>query len=155
MKSIDIFTTAYYIASKAHEGQVDKAGKDYFSHLVRVANNFKDFAFGDYSLQTVAILHDILEDTWVTEDILRKLFPENICDAVVSLTRKESESYGDYIKRDAENPIAIKVKIADLEDNLDSSRLKTITKEDSNRMKKYLKWKNWLVEKALLITEKS
>lgn len=144
MTTVETFAAAYYIASKAHEGQTDKAGKDYFLHPRRVADKFSD-----YTLKTIAILHDTLEDTWVTEELLRKLFPGFICDAVVALTRKSDESYGEYIKRLSYNPGARKVKIADLEDNLNLSRLKEITDEDLERAKKYAKWRNWLIDADL------
>lgn len=144
MTTVETFAAAYYIASKAHEGQTDKAGKDYFLHPRRVADKFSD-----YTLKTIAILHDTLEDTWVTEELLRKLFPGFICDAVVALTRKSDESYGEYIKRLSCNPGARKVKIADLEDNLNLSRLKEITDEDLERAKKYAKWRNWLIDADL------
>ena len=144
MTTVETFAAAFYIASKAHEGQKDLAGEDYFLHLQRVADKFSD-----YTLKTVAILHDILEDTWMTEDMLRKLFPENICDIVVALTRRSNESYGNYIKRLSCNYFARKVKIADLNDNLDLSRLEKITDEDFDRIKKYSKWRNWLIDMDL------
>ena len=144
MTTVETFAAAYYIASKAHEGQVDLSGKDYFLHPQRVADKFSD-----YTVKTVAILHDTLEDTWVTEELLRKLFPGHICDAVVALTRKSDESYGEYIKRLSCNYCARKVKIADLEDNLNLSRLKEITDEDLERAKKYAKWRNWLIDTDL------
>jgi len=141
MTTVETFAAAYYIASKAHEGQTDLAGKDYFLHPQRVADKFSD-----YTLKTVAILHDIIEDTWMTEDILRKLFPKLICDSVVALTRKDNESYQEYIKRLSCNALARKVKIEDLADNLDLSRLPQITDKDLDRAKKYAKWRNWLID---------
>ena len=141
MTTVETFAAAYYIASKAHEGQTDLAGKDYFLHPQRVANKFSD-----YTLKTVAILHDVLEDTWVTEDLLRKLFSKDICDSVVALTRKDNESYQEYIKHLSCDAWARKVKIEDLADNLDLSRLPEITDEDLNRAKKYAKWRNWLID---------
>lgn len=143
MTTVETFAAAYYIASRAHEGQTDLAGKDYFLHPQRVADKFSD-----YTLKTVAILHDTLEDTWITEELLRKLFPESICDAVVALTRKSDESYGEFIKRLSRNSYARVVKIADLEDNLDLSRLKEIKDEDLDRVKKYAKWRTWLIDQA-------
>lgn len=144
MTTVETFAAACYIASKAHEGQKDLAGVDYVLHLYRIADNFSD-----YTLKTVAILHDILEDTWVTEDLLRKLFPKEICDAVVALTRGINESYQEYIRRLSCNYFARKVKIEDLADNLDLSRLPEITDEDLNRAKKYAKWRNWLIDADL------
>ena len=144
MTTVETYAAAYYLASKAHEGQVYKSGRDYIKHPIRVAESFDDYTF-----KTIAILHDILEDTWVTEDLLRKLFPKNICDAVVALTRKQDESYGDFIKRLSNNVFAAKVKIADLTDNMDLSRLNEITESDIERVKKYCKWRNYLKEAML------
>lgn len=142
----EYFAAAYFLALKAHEGQKDKAGKDYIEHPIRVAEKFDCYMF-----KTVAILHDVLEDTWVTEDLLRKLFPKVIVDAVVLLTRKRDESYGQFIDRMCQDSdhdesfyIARSVKIEDLNDNLDLSRLKTITNEDLDRVKKYFKHKSKL-----------
>lgn len=133
-----IFAFASYLANRAHLGQLDKACRDYYGHLKRVADSLDG-----YELKTIAMLHDIVEDTWVTEDLLRKLFTKNICDAVVTLTRKDDESYGEYIGRiiSSQDTSAMKVKIADLNDNLDLSRLPSITENDLNRAAKYAKAK--------------
>lgn len=142
----EYFAAAYFLALKAHEGQTDKAGKDYIEHPIRVADKFDCYTF-----KTAAILHDVLEDTWVTEDLLRKLFPKVIVDSVVLLTRKEGESYGEFIDRMCHNEefddsfyIARAVKIEDFNDNLNLSRLDKITDEDIDRVKKYMKFKKRL-----------
>ena len=141
----EMFVGAYFLATNAHQGQKDKAGKDYIEHPKRVAQTFDD-----YIEKTVAILHDVLEDTWVTEEMLRNLFPEEIVDAVVYLTRKEDESYGDFIKKMCVSGysayLARKVKIADLTDNMNIGRLNTITDEDIDRVKKYSKWRKYLTD---------
>ena len=140
----NVFSFALYFAKKAHEGQKDKAGNDYFKHVSNVA-------FVPYLTtcqRTVAILHDVLEDTWVTEKILRRLFPEGICESVVTLTRKGSESYGDYIERIATSMDidAIVVKISDLNDNMNLGRLNEVTEKDIERVKKYARAKKRLEE---------
>ena len=127
------------LAVFAHNGQKDKAGRDYANHPLAVAKSVQ----GENE-QTVAFLHDILEDTFVTEDTLRNLFGDEITDAVVSMTRKEGEGYEDYIKRVGENPISRRVKLADLKHNMDLSRLPVVTDADRKRVQKYKKAESYL-----------
>lgn len=150
-----ILYTASSLAAELHKGQVDKAGKDYFLHPKRVSDSiFSDWDF-DYlddkeqifviKCATVGIMHDLLEDTSCTEEYLRnKGFSEDIIEGVKSVTRNENESYGDFIKRAAQNPYGKVVKFHDLKDNLDLTRLGKITEDDIPRINKYLKWYNYL-----------
>jgi (p)ppGpp synthase/HD superfamily hydrolase len=138
----EIYAGAYFLAARAHMNQFDKGGRPYMEHLERVAENFRN----DWTLKTVAILHDILEDTWVTKDMLEHLFGNDIADAVEALTRKENQSYGDFIKELTNNVMAIRVKMVDLTDNMDLGRLKEINDEDLDRVKKYAKWRKYLRE---------
>ncbi len=125
---------ALEIATKVHKGQVDKAGEDYINHPLRVANSLQN---EDEII--VALLHDTIEDTNVTaEYLLNSGFSRKIVDAVLALTRRKDESYDDFIIRCKENEIAKKVKIRDILDNLNLSRLKEITDEDIKRNNKYL-----------------
>jgi (p)ppGpp synthase/HD superfamily hydrolase len=112
---------ALKIATEAHLGQVDKLGKDYIDHPIRVAAAFVD----DPDLQSISYLHDILEDSAVTEEELRKLFSYHIVDAVVAITKKQGQLYDDYLKQVKANEMALTVKLADIEDNM--SRLDQIT----------------------------
>lgn len=130
----DYYDFAKVLASLVHQGQVDKGGKPYIEHPVRVAD-----LLSDYESKTVAYLHDVVEDTWITEEILRKLFPKTICDAVMLLTRKDGETYDAFIDRiiKSDNKIAISVKIADITDNLNLGRLEVVTDKDIERAKKY------------------
>jgi (p)ppGpp synthase/HD superfamily hydrolase len=93
--------------------------------------------------KVVALLHDIVEDTDVTLEMLEELgFSEFIIKAVSCLTHQEGESYEDYVRRAAKNPISREVKLADLEDNMDIRRLEFITEEDLSRLDKYrIAWK--------------
>ncbi len=117
-----------------HCGQVDKAGKPYISHLLRVANKFKD-----KKKYIVSILHDIIEDTDITaEYLLNEGFPKEIVDAIVALTRQPDELYPDFINRCSLNKIGRQVKIRDLEDNMDITRLTKLSKTDVDRLNKYL-----------------
>ncbi len=110
---------ALEIACKAHEGQFDKAGKPYIQHPVRVALYCET-----EDEKIVALLHDVIEDTSVTiSDLRAEGFSEKILDAIEHLTKIEGENYQDFIQRVAENNLATKVKIQDLTDNMDLSRL--------------------------------
>ena len=104
---------AIRIAARAHEGQQDKEGLPYILHPLRVMQ-----AVEGEDAQIVAVLHDVLEDTAVTADNLRKVgFGEPILAAVECVTHRKDEPYADYVVRCKENEIARRVKLADLEDN--------------------------------------
>jgi len=125
---------ALRVAIKAHEGQKDKSGREYVMHPIRVAERCKD-----PRAKIVALLHDTIEDTDVTVEYLRNEgFSEEIISAVLSVTKQKGESYEDFVRRAAENPLGREVKIADLEDNMDIRRLEEITDEDVARLRKYL-----------------
>lgn len=104
---------AITMAALAHEGQTDKSGAPYIFHPIRVASTFSDDL-----LQTISVLHDVVEDTSITLSDLGAHFPQSVVNAVDALTRREGESYKDFIRRVALNPSARKVKIADIRDNL-------------------------------------
>lgn len=126
---------ALSVALNAHQDQVDKGGQPYIWHPIRVALNFDSAVF-----RAVALLHDVLEDTDITEDELRDAFGDNVADAVVALTRTPGQGYGAFIEQCAKNPLAKAVKIADLEDNMTVARLpQPLTDADRKRLKKY-KW---------------
>ena len=125
---------ALQIAQKAHAGQVDKAGKDYILHPMTVAS------YMDTDIEkTIAYLHDVLEDTDVTVDALREIFPNEIVDTLITLTHRKDESYFEYIQRVSKSKLAKKVKVADLLHNLDITRIKEPTKQDYERLEKYKK----------------
>lgn len=131
----ELYDQALRIAIRAHEGQTDKSGRAYIMHPVRVAMRCKT-----PKARIAALLHDTLEDTSVTIEELREQgFPEDIIAAVLSVTKREGESYESFIRRAADNAIGREVKMADLEDNMDIRRLKEINDEDVNRLRKYLK----------------
>lgn len=107
------------VALLAHAGQLDKAGAPYIGHPERVASRQRSEA-----AVSAAWLHDVVEDTVVTLDDLRQGgFDRRVVDAVEALTRRDGEDYLDFVRRAARNPIARLVKIADIEDNMDLSRL--------------------------------
>lgn len=134
IKNSDLIEKALLIATKAHNGQVDKSGSAYISHPIRVSNRCNT-----EEERIVALLHDTIEDTWVTpEYLLSEGFPATIVEAVLSVTRNENESYEDFILRSKQNHIGKQVKIHDLEDNMDITRLPSLTEKDFKRLNKYL-----------------
>lgn len=151
----EFYYKACSLASEFHKDQIDKGGAPYYNHPLRVADSiFNDYDFDiiDDKQQifiikcaTVAVMHDLLEDTECTEDYLREIgFSEDIIDGVKSVTRNENESYGDFVKRAAKNQYGKIVKLHDLEDNLDIKRLNKLTESDISRINKYLKWYHFL-----------
>lgn len=130
-----LYHLAFKIAIEAHKGQVDKAGVDYIEHPKAVAELLET-----KEEKIVAILHDVVEDTKVTfQDLEQYWFPNNIIIALKLLTKPKKIDYMEYIKKIKENPLAKKVKIADLTHNSDLSRLKEIIDKDLKRLEKYRK----------------
>ena len=130
----ELFDRALRIAIHAHKGQMDKSGREYIMHPIRVAERCKNLRS-----KIVALLHDTFEDTDVSAEYLRcQGFPEEIIEGVLSVTKLEGETYDEFVRRAAENPIGREVKIADLEDNMDIRRLIEIKDEDVARLRKYL-----------------
>ena len=105
------------IAYLAHHGQLDKSGAPYIFHPIHLAEQMDD----EYSC-CVALLHDTAEDTDVTIDELKTIFPKEVTDAVALMTHQKGTDYFDYVRAIKENPIARKVKLADLAHNSDQSR---------------------------------
>lgn len=125
---------AIQLATKLHDGQVDKAGERYIEHPLRVMNSVD----GETE-KIVAVLHDTVEDTSVTMAELEDLFGSLVASAVEALTRLAGEDYFDFINRVKQNPIAAKVKVADIKDNMNLTRLNTISDQDLKRNEKYKK----------------
>ncbi len=126
---------AIILAAQAHKGQVDKAGVPYITHPLRVMLRLREPVD-----RIVAVLHDVVEDTAVTLDDLRKAgYSQAVLAAVECLTKREDEPYEAFIERCAANPVARRVKLADLGDNMDLSRLPVIGPKDRRRMARYEK----------------
>jgi len=86
----------------------------------------------------VAVLHDIVEDTNISlNDLRNEGFSEEVVSAVECLTKQDGENYDSYIERISFNPLAVKIKLADLEDNRDLTRLPEVTDKDLERLEKY------------------
>lgn len=126
---------AIALAAQAHAGQVDKAGEPYILHPLRVM-----LRLTSPEARMAAVLHDALEDTDITPERLRQEgFSRDVIEAVLAVTKREGETYEDFVRRAAQHPIGRQVKGADLEDNCDLSRLKNPNPKDLARMDKYKK----------------
>lgn len=108
---------AMAIAYTAHHGQVDKVGTPYIFHPIHLAEQMDD----ELSC-TVALLHDTVEDTDLTFSDLEREFPAEVLDALRLLTHESGTDYFEYVRRIKTNPVAMKVKLADLDHNSDASR---------------------------------
>lgn len=128
-----IIDKAFEVAQKAHKNQVDISGEPYIFHPMTICNNCDTF-----ETKVVALLHDVIEDSDVTEnDLLQLGFDKEIVDAVVDITKTKDIEYFYYIAKVKSNKIARKVKIEDLKHNCDLSRLKKVKKGDLRRLDKY------------------
>lgn len=132
----DQLNRAIYIAIDAHDGQLDtQNGRPYIEHPFRVMN-------AGFTLQEkiVGVLHDVIEDTdWTLEQLSEEGFSDEIVNAVDAMSRRDNESYDNFILRIQENPLAVRVKINDLSDNMDLRRLNEIQYQDLARLQKYLR----------------
>ena len=119
----------------AHREQVDKTGLPYVFHPFHLAEQMKDEA-----TTVCALLHDVVEDTdYTLEDLHAMGFPADVVDALALLTHDPAVPYMDYVKEIAKNPIARKVKMADLRHNSDLSRMDEVDEWAFKRTEKYKK----------------
>ena len=131
---------AFFIAARAHKGQRDKGGKPYIFHLINVSLNVKG-----KDEKIVALLHDIIEDTSYTIDDL-KFLTKDQREALLLLTHDKDTTYMTYIESIKKNKIASRVKLADLDQNMNLKRLKIVTEKDLERLEKYKKARDLLRE---------
>ena len=143
---------AIALAIKAHEGRSletadfgkakgdalhahDKGGNPYIDHSLRVMNNVETV-----EEKIVAVLHDAVEDSDLSlKDLRAEGFSEVIVEAIAAITKQEGEKRNDYLKRVMDNPLSLKVKIADMSDNADISRIPNPTDRDRERTRIYKK----------------
>lgn len=127
---------AIEIATEAHQGQLDKAGRDYIGHPLRVMEMGKT-----ENEKIVGVLHDVIEDSdWTFEKLAEEGFSDEVIAALKCVTKtSENENYDDFIDRVKKNPLAAAVKVNDLTDNMDIRRLPYLSDKDVKRLKKYLK----------------
>ena len=124
---------AIALAVEAHRGQRDKAGQTYVLHPLRLM-----LRLDTEPERMTAVLHDVVEDTPYTLERLRGLgYPEDVLSALDCLTRREGETYEAFIERVLPHPLARRVKLADLEDNMDVRRLPAVTARDAERLARY------------------
>ena len=124
-----MYIKALKIAYKAHAGQLRKESNiPYIVHPLRVAN-----CFNDTVRKTIAILHDVVEDTELNLEDLS--FPKSVLEAVDSMTKRTGEKHFDYIKRVKKNELATEIKIADIVDNLSD----TLAVQPKSMIKRYNK----------------
>ncbi|MGH7126793.1 MAG: hypothetical protein ACREFI_20620 [Stellaceae bacterium] len=125
---------AIAIAAEAHAGQVDKAGAAYVLHPLRMMLRVTTPAE-----RIVAVLHDVCEDCpeWTFDRLRAEGFSEQVIEALQSVTKRSGEDYEAFVRRAAENPIGRCVKLADLNDNCDLSRIASPTQRDFERIRKY------------------
>ena len=130
----ELTNKAIDLAYEYHHGQKDKAGRPYIVHVLHVAEQMDD----EFSA-CAALLHDTLEDTDLKPEVLEREFPREVVEAVKLLTHQEGTDYFEYVQKVSANPIARKVKQADLAHNLDSSRFEGHNKRQDQRAEKYRK----------------
>lgn len=135
---------AISLAVKHHANQKDKGGNPYIEHPLWVMVHTTG-----YKCKIAAVLHDIVEDTDVTiEDLKIYGFDKEIVDAIRLLTKDKNSTYEEYIDSLFENPIAVKVKLKDLEHNMDLSRLLNgITEKDKKRNERYRNTYNYILDR--------
>lgn len=127
-----LIRTAMQIACRAHAGQTDKAGYPYIHHPLHLAEQMTE----EYAV-CAALLHDVMEDTDVSEQELAQVMPPEVMEALRLLTHDESVPYMDYVRAISHHPIARAVKLADLAHNSDLSRLDEVTPKALSRVEKY------------------
>jgi (p)ppGpp synthase/HD superfamily hydrolase len=142
---VNLLELALQIAVKAHDGEKDKSGEPYIFHPIRVMQRCSTPRG-----KIVALLHDTVEDTDVTfEELEAASFDAGTIDTLRLVTHEKGVPYDDYIDALVHDPVAVEVKIADLEDNSDIRRLKEIGVKDVERLKKYLRTHRRLVDHKL------
>ncbi len=141
---------AIALALRVHRGQVDKAGQPYILHPLRVMLGLET-----EEERIVGVLHDVVEDSGkddpakavALDDLRRQGYSEEVVAALDSVTRSEGESYEEFILRLKPNPLARRVKLADLKDNLDVRRLGSVGERDLERLNRYLNaWRQLVSE---------
>lgn len=132
---MDIIEKSLEIALKAYSGQKDKAGKTYILHPLRIMAKMET-----EEEMVVALLHDVIEDSdYTSDDLLSEGIPSAIVEAVQLLSKVDGESYDQFVDRVSENPLATKIKVADIEDNINILRLESVDQKDLERVAKYHK----------------
>lgn len=134
---------AIALATEAHAGQTDKAGAPYILHPLRVMQ-----ALSSEQERIVGVLHDVVEDggpVWTIDRLADEGFTTEVLEALRLVTKrpedeaKDDETYFQFVRRTIVNPTARRVKMADIRDNLDVTRMPEVTERDRLRLNRYLK----------------
>lgn len=134
MEHLHLLETAIRLAAKVHRGQVDRSGKPYVLHVMRVMMRGHDL-----EEQILGALHDVLERSELTVDeIAKKGFPARVLKALQHITRDPAESYEQYIDRVVQDNLAIRVKLHDLADKMDLLLVEQLDPADLKRYNKQL-----------------
>ena len=130
---MSLIETSLAIALRAYAGKTDKAGREYIHHPLRLMAKMTTD-----SEMAVALLHDVIEDSDITAtELLAEGIPDEVVEAVLCLTKQTGENYQSFVLRAKQNTLARKVKIADIEDNINVLRLLTLSETDLIRVAKY------------------
>jgi (p)ppGpp synthase/HD superfamily hydrolase len=133
MSEVATLEDAISIAAEAHRGQRDKAGAAYLLHPLRLMMRMDSEA-----AMMAAVLHDVVEDSdWTLASLRERGFSEEVVAAVACLTHRDGESYEEFVERVKPNPLARRVKLADLEDNMNVLRIGQLGPKDLQRLEKY------------------
>ena len=135
---VKIIQKAYNYALENHGTQLRKSGEPYIIHPTNVAYTIAELGLDEQTI-CAALLHDVVEDTNVTFDELEKEFSPEIIEALKLLTHDKNVDYLEYVRKIKNNPIARKVKLADLYHNSDPNRMENPTQKDLERKEKYRK----------------
>lgn len=131
---MNMLEQAIALAVTAHAGQKDKVGAPYILHPLRLMCRMETD-----EERMAAVLHDVVEDTNHTlADLRAKGFPDAVIAAVERLAKREGETYEQFIERVIPDRIASRVKLADLEDNMNVLRLPQVQEKDRERLNRYL-----------------
>lgn len=134
MNKMKLLSKAIEIATIAHSGQFDRGGNPYILHPLKLQHWLR---CESELIQCIAVLHDVVEDTNVTVEEIREQFGDFVADSVNRLTKKEGQSYEEYLEGIMLDRAATIVKIADLRHNSDIRRLKGVRPKDLERIQKY------------------
>lgn len=144
MTKEELLFKAINIATEAHRGQTDKYGAPYIGHVMRVVNYCRTL-----DEKIIGALHDVVEDApdWTFERLTAEGFGAYVYE-LDCLTKREGEDYDIFLSRTLQSELAVRVKLCDLQDNMDLRRVnRALAEKDLKRMNKYLKAYRYLTEK--------
>lgn len=135
MKPAEMLSKMLVLATNKHAGHYDRGGRPYILHPLKVMHLLRS---DDDELNSIALGHDLIEDTDTTYSELRSLgFSDRVINGIAALTKVKGETFEDYKIKVCNNQDAIRVKMADLQHNTDIRRLKGLTQKDFERTARY------------------